>query len=140
MTTLGYAIVFVSDMDKSIAFYRDVLGFSPTHQSQKWTECDVGGITLALHLADAADQSHAHTHEAMPTGHCQIGLTVPDLNAFHAEMVARALPFRSRRRKNISGGWRSTPIRMGCPFSVFRGGVAAQDIWEDPRNGRKSHC
>ena len=28
MTALSYAIVFVSDMERSIAFYRDVLGFS----------------------------------------------------------------------------------------------------------------
>jgi catechol 2,3-dioxygenase-like lactoylglutathione lyase family enzyme len=37
MNTLGYVIVFVSDMDKSVAFYRDVLGFPVKHQSHKWT-------------------------------------------------------------------------------------------------------
>jgi len=31
MTSLGYTIVFVSDMDESIAFYRDVLCFPITH-------------------------------------------------------------------------------------------------------------
>jgi catechol 2,3-dioxygenase-like lactoylglutathione lyase family enzyme len=38
MNTLGYIIVFVSDMEKSAAFYRDVLGFPVKHPSHKWTE------------------------------------------------------------------------------------------------------
>lgn len=34
MHKFGYVMVFVSDMDKSIAFYRDTLGSSVKHQSQ----------------------------------------------------------------------------------------------------------
>ena len=83
MNTFGYVIVFVSDMDKSVAFYRDVLGFPLKHQSHKWTEFDTGETTLALHLAEAS--GHAHAHAAMPAGHCHVGLTVPDVDAFHQE-------------------------------------------------------
>ena len=89
MNPLGYVIVFVSDMDKSITFYRDVLGFPVTHNSHKWTELDTGGTTLALHLAEAAD--HTHTHATTPAGHCQIGLSVADLDAFHKEMVGKGV-------------------------------------------------
>ncbi len=89
MTSINYTIVFVSDMDRSIAFYRDVFGFPVTHQSHKWTEFGTEGTTLALHLADAAD--HTHTHATTPAGHCQIGLTVPDLDDFHAEMVGKGV-------------------------------------------------
>lgn len=38
MNRFSYTIVFVSDMDRSIAFYRDVLGFPLKNQSHKWTE------------------------------------------------------------------------------------------------------
>ena len=79
MNALGYVIVFVSDMDKSIAFYRDVLGFPLRHQSHKWTEFATERTTLALHLADAAD--HTHTHATTPAGHCQIGLSVPNVRS-----------------------------------------------------------
>jgi lactoylglutathione lyase len=89
MNTLGYVIVFVSDMDKSVAFYRDVLGFPLKEQSHKWTEFGTGDTTLALHLADPAD--HTHTHATTPAGHCQIGLSVADLDAFHAEMVGKGV-------------------------------------------------
>ena len=53
MPSLNYVIVFVSDMDRSIAFYRDVLGFPVKHQSPKWSEFGTEGITLALHLGES---------------------------------------------------------------------------------------
>jgi lactoylglutathione lyase len=89
MNTLGYVIVFVSDMERSVAFYRDVLGFPVKHQSHKWTEFGTEGTTLALHLADVVEP--IHTHAMIPAGHCQIGLTVSDLNAFHAEMIGKGV-------------------------------------------------
>ncbi len=89
MTTLQYVIVFVSNMDRSIAFYRDILGFPVKHQSPKWTEFGTEGITLALHLADPHD--HPHTHATTPAGHSQIGLTVSNLEAFHKEMIGKGV-------------------------------------------------
>lgn len=89
MNKLSYAIVFVSEMDRSVAFYRDILGFPLTHQSHKWTEFAANGVTLALHLADVAD--HKHTHATTPAGHCQLGLTVSNLDEFHAELVAKGV-------------------------------------------------
>jgi catechol 2,3-dioxygenase-like lactoylglutathione lyase family enzyme len=57
MTPPSYTIGFVSDMDRSIAFYRDALGLPVTHHSHKWTEFGTEGTTIALHLADAASRS-----------------------------------------------------------------------------------
>jgi lactoylglutathione lyase len=89
MNTLGYVIVFTSNMDRSIAFYRDVLGLPLKRQSPKWTEFDTGGTRLALHLAHSSE--HPHTHGSMPAGHCHVGITVADLDAFHNEMVAKGV-------------------------------------------------
>jgi lactoylglutathione lyase len=89
MKSINYTIVFVSDMDRSIAFYRDILGFPVKNHSHKWTEFGTEGTTLALHLAEAAD--HTHTHATTPAGHCQIGLTVAYLDAFHKEMVSKGV-------------------------------------------------
>ena len=91
MNTFSHVIVFVSDMEKSIAFYRDVLGFPVKHQSHKWTEFGTGETTLALHLADTADHAHPHSHATMPAGHCHIGLTVANLNDFHVAMVGKGV-------------------------------------------------
>src|SRR5207249_10197507 len=42
-------MVTVSDMERSVRFYRDTLGLKLRFQSPDWTEFDVGSTTLALH-------------------------------------------------------------------------------------------
>ena len=42
-------MVMVSDMDRSVRFYRDTLGLKLRFQSPDWTEFDAGSSTLALH-------------------------------------------------------------------------------------------
>jgi lactoylglutathione lyase len=74
---LNYAIVFVSDMKRGIAFYRDVVGLPLKFESPGWTEFSTEGATLAL---------HAHTQNE-PAGRCRPGLNVPDLDAFHKRMI-----------------------------------------------------
>lgn len=46
---VNYAIVFVSDMKKGVAFYRDVLGLPLKLETPHWTEFATEGATLALH-------------------------------------------------------------------------------------------
>ncbi len=50
---LGYAIHFVADMDRAVAFYRDTLGLTLKFASPGWTEFATGETTLALHPASA---------------------------------------------------------------------------------------
>jgi len=85
-----YAIVFVSDMKRSVAFYRDVVGLPLRFETPGWTEFATGGATLALHLSgeDAAETEH----DDLPAGRCRPGLSVPDLEAFHRRMLAHAVP------------------------------------------------
>ena len=52
---LNYAIVFVSDMNRSIGFYRDVVGLHLKFQTSEWTEFDTEGATLALHSTPAGE-------------------------------------------------------------------------------------
>ena len=52
MLEFSHAIVFVSDMARSVAFYRDILGLPLRFESPEWTEFETPGSTLALHLAD----------------------------------------------------------------------------------------
>ena len=42
MNRLGHAILFVSDMSRSVKFYRDVLGFALRFELPEWTEFDSG--------------------------------------------------------------------------------------------------
>jgi lactoylglutathione lyase len=84
---IGYVMVFVSNMQRSIAFYRDALGFPLRFESPGWTEFATEGATLALHAAGAQGQGpDAHRPEA--SGTCRPGFHVPDLDEFHRRMVA----------------------------------------------------
>lgn len=46
-------IVYVTDMDRSVAWYRTLLGADPSVASDHWTSFDVGGGHLALHWTEA---------------------------------------------------------------------------------------
>ena len=87
MTKLKYVTLFVSDMDRSVAFYRDVLGWPLTCQSPERTELATEGTTLALHYASKPSGAAAVQGEI--AGRCQLGLWVDDFEAFHQDMVAR---------------------------------------------------
>jgi lactoylglutathione lyase len=69
---LSYVMKFVGDMNKAVAFYRDVVGLKLRFQSPDWSEFDTGETTLALHLASAEH----------PAGSAQIGFRTEDLDGF----------------------------------------------------------
>ena len=82
---VSYAIVFVSDMKRSVAFYRDVVGLPLKFDSPEWSEFATDGATLALHRAEKAGEPDGESELA--AGHCRPGISVADLDNFHARMV-----------------------------------------------------
>lgn len=78
-----YAMKFVSDMDKAVAFHRDVVGLTLKFQSPGWSEFVTGDTTLALH--GASDEN--------PSGHVELGFAVDDLNRLYAERAQNGLDF-----------------------------------------------
>jgi lactoylglutathione lyase len=91
---VSYAIVFVSDMKRSVAFYRDVVGLPLKFDSPEWSEFATDGATLALHRAsgppspsEGAEAQAPLTGNEQPAGQCRPGLSVRDLDAFHQRMM-----------------------------------------------------
>lgn len=86
---LQYAIVLVSDMKRSVAFYRDVLGLPLRFESPSWTEFATEGATLALHAEKAVPGLAVEPGAVRddPRGRCRPGLRVPDLDEFHRRMI-----------------------------------------------------
>ena len=85
------AIVFVSDMSKSVAFYKDIVGLPLKFESPQWTEFATEGATLALHLSDEP-RSPDDKQQLEAPGSCRPGLSVPNLDEFHTKMVANDVP------------------------------------------------
>lgn len=88
---VNYAIVFVSDMTRSVSFYRDVIGLPLKFESPGWSEFTTEGATLALHASEAPRSTGDDPHR-VPAGRCRPGLSVPDLEEFHRRMVERNVP------------------------------------------------
>jgi len=89
---VDYAMVNVSDMDRSVAFYRDVLGIPLRFDSPGWSEFETGATTLALHLAPKAPPMAGPP--AGPTaGSCSLGFSVEDLDRTVADLGARGARF-----------------------------------------------
>jgi lactoylglutathione lyase len=87
---VSYAIVFVGDMNRSVGFYRDVVGLPLKFESPGWTEFATDGATLALHASDAP-KSPPDDPQKVPAGRCRPGLSVPNLDEFHQRMLHRGV-------------------------------------------------
>jgi len=93
-TKMSHIIEFVADMDRAVAFYRDVVGLPLKFQSPEWSEFATGETTLALHPASAKN----------PAGRLEMGFTVPDLQQFHVEMQGKGVHFPMQPTKQDFGG------------------------------------
>ena len=84
---INYVIVFVADMKRSVAFYRDVLGLPLRFETPDWTEFSTGEATLALHAI--GDLPSEAPERASTTGWVRHGISVPNLDEFHQTMIQR---------------------------------------------------
>ena len=80
---LGYAIHFVADMDRAVAFYRDIVGLELRFSSPEWSEFATGATTLALHPASAEN----------PAGTTHLGLHADDIAGVHGALTAAGVRF-----------------------------------------------
>jgi len=75
-TQIDYTMVVVSDMTRSVAFYRDTLGIPLKFESPDWTEFQTGATTLALHGGGITQEPSARGNGDKYAGTCSIGFNV----------------------------------------------------------------
>jgi len=80
---LAYAIHYVADMNRAVAFYRDTLGLPLKFSSPEWSEFATGSTTLALHAA--SDEN--------PAGTTHLGLYADDIAGAHRALAASGVRF-----------------------------------------------
>ena len=103
---VDYIMVMVSDMSRSVAFYRDVLGLSLKFESPGWSEFQTGATTLALHHVRARVGAQGPVPAEPVAGSCSIGFSVEDLEATHRELAARGAQFVLAPTEQVDEGIR----------------------------------
>lgn len=85
--TVGMLVIYVTEMERSIRFYRDGLGFALQNESPAWSELDAGGITLALHITENPGEEHGF----MSAGRADLQVTVANLDATRERLLSHGL-------------------------------------------------
>lgn len=98
-----YLVVYVSDMQRSVAFYRDVLGLPLRFTSPGWSEFDTGSIALALHVTGPAQENGPAYQGRPPAGMAHLGFVVDDLPAIYEALKARDVHFSLPPQKQPTG-------------------------------------
>ena len=103
MKKLNYVIVMVSDMKRSVEFYREILGLPLKFESPHWSEFANDGSTIALHPG-GPPQAGAAPGGKQPSGSCGLGFQVEDLEAFNQQMEAKGVRCLQPPKKEDFGG------------------------------------
>jgi catechol 2,3-dioxygenase-like lactoylglutathione lyase family enzyme len=86
---VSYIIVPVSDMDASLAFYRDALGCTALSQTPTFSFLDGGGLRIGLHQTD---------EEPNDASLIRIVFETDDVLGKHATLARRGVRFTSAPR------------------------------------------
>jgi lactoylglutathione lyase len=92
-TQIDYTMVVVSDMARSVAFYRDLLGIPLKFESPDWTEFLTGTTTLALHGGGVKSETVSQGDGDKYAGTCSIGFNVADVDQTYEELKAKGVRF-----------------------------------------------
>jgi len=90
---IDYTMIIVSDMKRSVAFYRDTLGIPLKFESPEWTEFATGATTLALHGGGVAREYQDTGDQSKTAGSCSIGFNVDDVDRTYEEMKSKGMTF-----------------------------------------------
>ena len=90
---LDYTMIIVSDMKRSVEFYRDKLGIPLKFESPEWTEFATGTTTLALHGGGVAREYHDTGDQSKVAGACSIGFNVNNVDKTYEELKAKGIQF-----------------------------------------------
>ncbi len=92
-------VIYVSDMERSTAFYRDTLGIPLNFTSPGWTEFDNAGTILALHRHIGGESRVAQA----AAGQATIVFAVDDIQEAYETLKARGVEFSMPPQKQVSG-------------------------------------
>lgn len=124
-TIQGVSIVIcqTSDMDRSVAFYRDVLGLTPEHVTPYWSDFAIGDVRIGIH---PPFQGSSPPY-SVPNKGWSVGFRVDDVRALKAQLEAAGVDTEGYH--DIPGGVQlefSDPD--GHTLRAAQMGISAKDL------------
>lgn len=97
---VAYVNIFVTNLERATAFYRDILGLPLQFSSQEhgYSSFTAGSIRLGVVQAGAE-------HASLVGRHTGVGLEVADLEAEHARLVGLGVHFTMPPTRQPWGGF-----------------------------------
>ncbi len=118
---IDYVMITVSNMARSVAFYKDKLGIPMKFGTPEWTEFQTGTTTLALHGGGKPQDAPKDpgTHYA---GVCSIGFNVDNLDLAYEQLEAKGVKFVMPRpsAQEKASSWRLWLIPTAWRFRSGR--------------------
>ncbi len=84
---VGNVILAVKDLDKSLAFYHELIGLPIKNQRRSWIDLGTSGALISLHPASLTAE---HTGSSLDNG-ITIGFLVGDLNSAVEELKSKGV-------------------------------------------------
>jgi len=95
---LGLVMIVVRDMERSVAFYKDVLGLNLLFKQPNWSQFDAGNILIGLH-------PEGEEVKVSPTSGMSLGIYVEDITRTVAEVKRRGGHIEVEPRPEPFGRW-----------------------------------
>jgi len=121
VTGLGTLICQVNDMDRAVAFYRDVLGFTPGIINPHWSDFSVpGGGKIGLHppFRDAGAKGAGWI----------VGLATDDIADLKVKLAASGYPTDHKYHDTPGGVVLDFADPDGNPLQAIQYGAKASDL------------
>jgi predicted enzyme related to lactoylglutathione lyase len=91
-------MVVVSDMNRSVQSYRDVLGLKLEYETPQWSQFNAGNIGLGMH-------PEGKEVKVSPTSGCTFGFQVDDIQRAVSDLKTKGARVFMEPRKEDFGGW-----------------------------------
>jgi predicted enzyme related to lactoylglutathione lyase len=113
LAAVSYVLLGVTDLTRSVAFYRDKLGLSVAHEIPGFAFLNAGGLTLGL-SAELARASEC------VVGATEIVFSVDDLPAAYQALTERGVAFFQPPRQVTAREWAANFVDPdGHRLSIF---------------------
>jgi predicted enzyme related to lactoylglutathione lyase len=113
-----------SDMDRSVAFYRDVLGLTPGHVSPHWSDFVVGSVRIGIHPPFES----ASPPYSVPKKGWVLGLKVSDVAAVRERAIAAGLKVADDYHEIPGGVLIDLEDPDGHPIQAIQTGIKIKEL------------